>query len=196
MKKKFDKITNSIIIISCLLIILGIILILYPSISLRTLGIMSAIYLLVHGVTLLSLEMNFNKIFVPFENMLTGVLSIILGIVLFIKPENASVLITVAFGMWIIISSINNIKVAYFFRNVKEFPSVLMIVLGILDIFLGCLVILNPFESSITLTLYLGIMLIVHSVFNIIDMIILKKNVRDKENFIKERISKLFSKFD
>ena len=98
--------------------------------------------------------------------------------------------------MWIIVSSVNNIKVAYFFRNVKAFPSTLMIILGILDIILGWLVILNPFEASITLTLYLGIMLIVHSIFNIVDMIILKKNVKDKENYFKEKISKLIPKND
>ena len=55
---------------------------------------------------------------------------------------------------------------------------------------------LNPFEASITLTLYLGIMLIVHSIFNIVDMIILKKNVKDKENYFKEKISKLIPKND
>ena len=71
-----------------------------------------------------------------------------------------------------------------------------MIILGILDIILGCLVILNPFEASIILTLYLGIMLIVHSIFNIVDMIILKKNVKDKENYFKEKISKLIPKND
>ena len=140
--------------------------------------------------------MRFIKIYVPFESMLTGVLSIILGIVLFINPEIASILITIAIGMWIIVSSVNNIKVAYFFRNVKAFPSTLMIILGILDIILGCLVIFNPFEASITLTLYLGIMLIVHSIFNIVDMIILKKNVKDKENYFKEKISKLIPKND
>lgn len=98
--------------------------------------------------------------------------------------------------MWIIVSSANNIKVAYFFRNVKAFPSTLMTILGILDIILGCLVILNPFEASIALTLYLGIILIVHSIFNIVDMIILKKNVKDKENYFKEKISKLIPKND
>ena len=196
MKRAFQNITNSIIGVSVLSLIIGFILILYPSMSLKTLGIVSSIFLIVHGIILLSLEMRFIKIYVPFESMVTGVLSIILGIVLFINPEIASILITIAIGMWIIVSSVNNIKVAYFFRNVKAFPSTLMIILGILDIILGCLVILNPFEASITLTLYLGIMLIVHSIFNIVDMIILKKNVKDKENYFKEKISKLIPKND
>ena len=187
MRKAFKNITNSIIGISILALVIGIIFILFPTVSLKTLGIVSAVFLIIHGIVLLSLEMRLTKIFVPFESMLSGVLSIILGIVLFAKPESASILVTIAIGTWIIVSSVNNIKVACFFRK---------IILGILDIILGLLVILNPFEASITLTLYLGAMIIVHSVYNIINMVLLKKNVKDKENYIKEKFSLLFPKKD
>ena len=196
MRKAFQNITNSVICISILSIIIGIILILYPAMSLKTLGIVSSLFLIVHGIILLSLQMKLTKIYVPFESMLTAVVSIILGLVLLIHPESASILITIAIGMWMIISSINNIKVAYFFRNIKTFPSTLMIALGILDIVLGILVILNPFEASITLTLYLGTILIIYSIFNIIDMLVLKKNIKDKENYFKEKISKLIPIID
>ena len=196
MRKAFKNITNSIIGISILALVIGIIFILFPTVSLKTLGIVSAVFLIIHGIVLLSLEMRLTKIFVPFESMLSGVLSIILGIVLFAKPESASILVTIAIGTWIIVSSVNNIKVACFFRKIKSFPSTEMIILGILDIILGLLVILNPFEASITLTLYLGAMIIVHSVYNIINMVLLKKNVKDKENYIKEKFSLLFQKKD
>ncbi|MBQ8891637.1 MAG: DUF308 domain-containing protein [Bacilli bacterium] len=196
MKKTFQNITNSIICVSALALIIGLIIIFYPSISLKTFGIIGAIYLIIHGLILISLEMRITKIFVPFESMLTGVLSIVLGIVLLSKPDSASILIAVSLGMWIIVSSINSIKVACFFRKIKDFPSTLIIILSILDIVMGYLAILNPFEASITLALYLGVMLVVHSIFNIVDMIILKKNLKDKEKFIKEKISKLIPKFE
>lgn len=196
MKKKFDEITNSIIIVSCLLVVLGCVLIVYPTMSLRTLGIMSAIYLLAHGITLILLEVRLSKIFVPFENLISGVLSIVLSIVLLSRPEAASLLLTIVLGVWIIVSSINNIKVAIFFKKIKEFPSDLMILLGVLDIILGLFVIFNPFEAVISLTLYIGIMLIIHSIFNICDMIVLKKNVKNKENLLKEKLSKIIPNFD
>jgi len=191
MQKALRRITNYGIVISILALIIGLVFIIFPNISIKTIGIISGIYLLTHGIVAIIIELKLPKIFIPYESMITGVLSVILGIVILSKPESAILLLTVAFGVWIIVSSINNIKTALFFSKIKEFPSTLMIILGIIDIILGILVVLNPFEASITITLYLGIMLITHAIFNIIDMIILKKNIHDKENLIKEKLSKL-----
>ena len=190
MKKAFERITNSIIGLSILGIIISLMLIVFPTISLKTIGIISAIYLMVHGIVLLMLEMKLSKIFVPFENILMGILSIILGFVLVCKPEYTSLLLALGFGIWMIISSVNNIKVALFFKNIKSFPWLYIIIIGILDIILGFLIIFNPIDATVVLTFYLGIILFAHSILNIVNMIILKKNVKDKENFIKEKLKK------
>lgn len=191
MKKKFNDITNLTIAVNCLVLILGCILVLYPDFSLKTLGIIAAIYLIAHGAILLGLEMGLSRIYVPFENIVSGVLMVALGVILLVNPGAAAVLLTMAFGVWIIMTSINNIKVASFFRKVDEFPSTMMIVIGVLDIILGFLVILNPFAGAITLTLYLGIILIVHAIFNIVDMIVLRKNVKDNVKVFKEEVNKI-----
>ena len=191
MKKAFNRITNITIAMSILAIIIGLVLIFYPAMSLRTLGIVGAVYLVLNGIMMIILEARLSKIYVPFESMMTSILSIVLGIVLFVYPGSASILLTIAFGVWMIVSSINSIKLALFLKRIKDFPSILMIILSVLEIILGILVIANPFEASITLTLYLGIMLIIHSIFNIIDVIVLKKNVKGKEKIIKEILSKI-----
>lgn len=196
MKKAFQKITNSIIGISVLLMIIAIFLIVYPDISLKTIGFICAIYMILHGILLIVLELGINRIFIPFENMIHGVLSIVLGFVLMSRPENASILLAISFGIWIIISSTNNIKCAMFFRKIKNFPYIELLVINILDIILGITVIINPVSSSIALTLYLGIILFIHSLLTLINMIILKKNVKDKEKSIKEKIKHLIPNFD
>lgn len=66
-------------------------------------------------------------------------------------------------------------------------PWVLMIVVNIIDIVIGCLVLYSPVLSSFSLTVVLGIVLIVHSIVNIIDMIVVKKNARDVEKLIVEK---------
>ena len=196
MKKAFGKITNSIMGVSILLIIIALLLIIYPGLSLKTLGLISAIYMIIHGILLISLEFGLIRIFVPFENMLMGVLSIVLGLVIIMRPESASILIAISFGVWIIVSSINNIKCALFFRKIDNFPYIELLVINILDIILGLLVIFNPITASVTLTLYLGIILLIHSFIVLADMIILKKNVQDKEKSIKEKFEKILPKFD
>ena len=194
MKKAFDKITNGMIGASALAIIIGLVLIIYTDISLQTIGIMSSIYLIIHGIFLIVLDISLGKILLPFENMITGVLSLILGIILFTHPENAIILLTASFGIWIIVTSINHIKTALFFRYINGFPYMTMIILNILKIILGFIVMLNPIEASATIAMYLGIILIAYGILNITDMIILKKNVKDKENKIKEIFHKFFPK--
>lgn len=194
MKKAFDKITNGIISVSVLAIMIGLVLIIYPDISLRTVGVMSAIYLIVHGCILILLDISLGKILIPFENMIIGVLSLILGIVLFTHPDHAVILLTISFGVWIIVTSINHIKMALFLRYINGFPYMTMIILNVIEIVLGFIVMLNPMDASMTLAMYLGVILIVYAILNIIDMVIIKKNIRDKENKFKEILHKFFPK--
>ena len=92
----------------------------------------------------------------------------------------------VIFGIWIIISSVDGIKVAAALRTTNA-PWVLMIILNIINIFLGCFVLWSPEISAISLTMYVGIVLMAYSIVNIIYMIMIKKNAQEFEEFIVEK---------
>lgn len=194
MKEKFNKILNTSIFVSILLIIFGIILIAYPTISLRTLEVIIALYLLANGIVTLVFEMTSLKLFSPFENTVGAVIMIVLGIVLLGMPGIASVVLTLALGVWIITQSMNNIKVALFFKDVKNFPSKGLLFLGILDIILGFLVIFNPFEAALSFTLFIGIMLVTHAIVNIINVVTLKKNIKSKKEIFEGKVNAVLDK--
>ena len=196
MKKYFNKITNGVIGISLLTILLGLLLIIFPETSIKTLGLISSIFLIIYGIFLIMLDIKFERLLAPFDCLLNGLLSIILGIFLLLRPDDISVVITTVLGIWIISSSINNIKTALFFRKIKDFPTIPLIFLNILDIALGILIALHPFDFVIIITGYIGIILCVHACFNIFDMIILKKSISDKEKSIKDKINKILPIFE
>ena len=196
MKKYFNKITNGVIGISILTLLFGLILIIFPETSIKTLGLISSIFLMIYGIFLIVLDVKFERLLEPFDCVLNGLLSILLGIFLLLRPDDVSVIITAILGIWIISSSINNIKTALFFRKIKDFPTIPLILLNILDIALGILVVLHPFDFVIIITGYIGIILCVHACFNIFDMIILKKSIRDKEKNIKDKINKILPIFE
>lgn len=196
MKKYFNKITNGVIGISLLTILLGLLLIIFPETSIKTLGLISSIFLIIYGIFLIMLDIKFERLLAPFDCLLNGLLSIILGIFLLLRPDDISVVITTVLGIWIISSSINNIKTALFFRKIKDFPTIPLIFLNILDIASGILIALHPFDFVIIITVYIGIILCVHACFNIFDMIILKKSIRDKEKSIKDKINKILPIFE
>ena len=59
-----------------------------------------------------------------------------------------------------------------------------MIIIHIIDILIGGCVLYSPVLSSISLTMAIGIILIIHSIVNIISMIVMKKNAKDLEQVL------------
>lgn len=189
MKEIFSKVANSIIISSIVALIVGIIMIMFPDVSIKTMGIVAAVYIIIQGVALLYVDTLASKFYLPFDGFFSGIVSIIIGIILLFRPAVVPVVFTIGLGIWIIITSINYIRVAIKIRKTK-LPWIVILVLGILDLLAGLLMIFNPFEATISIVLFAGIMIIVHSVINIIDVIIIKKDIKEisKEftNMLKE----------
>ena len=183
MKAIVKNITNSVIVLSILAVLLGIVLVAYPGISLVVLGIMVASYLIVLGVTLIIVDIKAWRYFIPFNGLLPGILSVILGVLLAKDPGSIAAYIGIVMGLWIIISSFGGIRFAAALRGTGA-PWVFMIIMNVLDILICGCILYSPVLSSVSLTMGIGIVLIVHSVINIINMIIVKKDVKDLEQIL------------
>ena len=181
MKEVFNKTVNSIIISSILTLIVGIAMIMFPNVSIKTMGIVAAIYIILHGIALIFFDSIISKFYLPFDGLFSGLISIVIGVILLFKPKVIPVVFTIVLGMWIIIMSINYIKVAIKLRKTK-LPWLIILLLGILDLLAGLIMIFNPFEAAISIVLFSGIMIIVHSFINIIDVIIIKKDIKEISN--------------
>lgn len=178
MKELFKKTAMSIMLSSIVAFIIGLIMVVAPGIPLRTIGIVVGIYIIVHGVALIALPFMSRIIYNPFFGIVSGLLSIILGIILLAMPNILSTIFAIALGIWIILSSVDIISMAIVSR--KEYSSWgLLLLLGIIDLVCGVIILFNPFASSISIVVLGGIIIMVHSIINIADMIIVKKNVKD-----------------
>lgn len=186
MKEAFKRTTNSIIFSSIIACIVGLIMIIYPSMSIKTIGIIISIYIILHGIILVILDINAYKYYIPFDGMLPGILSILIGILLISKPSILPTLFTIGIGVWICVSSINSIKLAISLKD-EDAPWITLMLFGILDLIVSIIVIFNPFAASYSLTIFVGIMIIVHSILNIIDMIIIKKDVKKISSIFEKR---------
>ena len=187
MKEIFKRTTNSIIFSSIIAIIVGLILIFYPSISLKTMGIIAAIYIIVYGIILIILDVKAYQYYIPFDGMLPGILSVVLGIILICKPSILSIVFAIAIGVWIILTSINSLKLSLALKD-EDIPWILLLILGILDLIIGVIVVFNPFEASLTLSIFIGIMLIIHAIIDIIDMVIIKRDIKRISSAFARRI--------
>ncbi|MBQ6380974.1 MAG: DUF308 domain-containing protein [Clostridia bacterium] len=185
MKKVLKSISSYVMVVSILALVLGIVFIAYPEISLFVLGILVGSYLVIQGIVMVVLGIKALIQHAPFEGILPGVLSILLGILFLENPADLANFIGIVLGIWLIVHSIGGIKLAVNMRGTGA-PWVLLVIVNVIGIIAGGCIIYTPILSSVTFTTALGIVLIVNAVINIIDMIVVKMFVKVVDEEIEE----------
>ena len=193
MKEELKKYTLGLIILFIAAIIIGVFMVMYPDISLTTLGVIVALFMIFNGILLILIDIKMWSYSIPFDGLLQGILRIILGVLLFQNPDTLSVYIGIVLGIWIIISGFGSIKLAWSLRK-TEAPWVLMMILGILNILVGAAVLYSPVLASMAFTTSVGIVLIVHAIINIVYIIELRKNFKELEKTVNEKLEQLEEK--
>ena len=188
MLKKLNTFINYSILISILLTILGIVMIIFPKTSLNTFAIILAIFLIIGGIYLIILDIRMHENLIPVDTLFQGILSIIVGILMFIYPDTLSIIIPIALGTWFILGSIVKLRISLPLRYIDSSLVTITIILSILSIICGIVLIINPTITSITITLLAGITLVIYSISDIIDMIIFKKNIKEIVKNFKKNI--------
>ncbi|MBQ7549037.1 MAG: DUF308 domain-containing protein [Clostridia bacterium] len=186
MKSIVKNMTNYMLLFSVLAVFLGIVLIAWPGMSLLIFGYIVAAYLVVQGVALIILDIKSWSMYVPFHGMLQGILNVILGVLIAKSPGSIAVYIGIVVGIWIIVSGIEDIRLAFSMRRTGA-PWILMLIISIIDIIIGGTIIYSPILSSLSITIVVGIVMIVHSIINIVCTIVIKKNAKEIENMIVEK---------
>ena len=185
-QRVLKEISRTSLILSVVAIVFGLVLVCVPQQFLITLGVMVGAFLMVQGIGLIIFGIRARRVYLPFDGTLLGVLSVLLGLLFFMLPVQIAVYIGVALGIWVIVSSVNNIKIALAFRG-QNASWVPMLAFNIFDLLLGVLVLLAPAVAAAYMTIFIGVGIIVHAVLNLVHMNALKKNWKELENIIKER---------
>lgn len=187
MKDLFKRTTTSIIISSVIAFILGLVMAIVPGVSLQAMSIAFGIFMIVYGTALIVLDFMAHHVYIPFYGIMSGLLSIIAGIVVIAMPNVLTVVFGIALGLWIILSSVNIISIAITVRGkVKNWGWWLL--LGIIDLICGIIILFNPFESSISLVVLGGIIIMIHSAITIVDMIMIKNDAKELSKAIEDTI--------
>ena len=188
MIKKLNSFINSSICISIMFIIIGIIMVIMPKMSLEILGVILSIILIINGVILMITDIKLNNNFIPVDMLPASILSILLGIMMLIYPNILSIIIPLMLGTWFIMTSIFKIRLTLYLSKIQNTPWLLLMLISILSIVCGFILILNPIDSSVAITLFIGIVIIVYAISDIINMIVLKRNLNKLTKYFKENI--------
>ena len=188
MNKILNKYTSISIVISIFLIVLGILLMTFTDTSITVFGYSLAMFLIVQGVYFVVLDIYDEMYFIPFGLLPKGVLSIILGAILFAYPKTLVVLIPVITGVWFITTSAINLRVSYMLKDISKSSWILTLVISILSIICGICLIARPIMSARIVIMTVGMVLVVYAISNIIDMITFRQHMNELIKTFKKQI--------
>ena len=170
MESYIKKLGTNSMLISALLIIFSVFLIFNPVETLNFLiiafGVILVINGLMHIISYFSIKNDFRAF--SFE-LVQGIVSIIIGFVFIMRTQEASMLLPLILGAWIIIESIMKFQLAFNLRDVPNSHWVMMLVFSIITAALGIVILLNPFSTTIAITTLGGVLLLLTEVINLFE---------------------------
>lgn len=170
----WNRIIFSEIIYSVLYAILGIVIYARPDITNNIIGIMIGTFLLIYGFFSIFTFIERNKIVLFHWNFIFGILSILLGIFIMLNPLSIIHFLNITVGIWLVVEGINKATYYLFMKKIGEESRKIILASAILLLVLGILLIFNPFKTII-ISKTVGVFIILFSIININDLILLKR---------------------
>ena len=174
MLSKINKFLYSSIALSILMFVIGIIFIIEPEASFKTITYILAIVLIINGIYFL-FEKETSIFFTGFITF--GVVEILLGVVMFLNPDIVKTLFPIVTGIIMISKSAIDLRFSFLLNKSGYSNWLGLAICAVISIACGLIIIFYP--SIVALTTYLGILITVYSVSNIIDTIMFKKNINE-----------------
>lgn len=174
MEKVLNKLMIGSIIMSAILALLGIVLLVVPDISWMITSYTLAVLLIVGGIYLLFFGYKDVLGIRVFDGVTPGIISFLLGLIIFLRPIALATLVPLILGVWFITTGAIRIRLAMSLRIVKDEMWLVTLLMALLTLTCGLLLIFNPLTSILLLTQVVGIITIIYALADIIDVVIFK----------------------
>lgn len=185
MIKKINKFVDLSIIASIIFTIIGLCLIIFPDVSLNIMSYVIGGLFLIFGIYLFTI--NYNSLILT-DMIFFGVMMVLLGVILIVYPKLIAQLIPIVLGIWFITDSIVKIRISLSLKDYDDTPWVLTLVLSIISMLCGVVFILHPLASSEVITTFIGALIMIYALSDIIDMFMFKKHINDVVKSFKKNI--------
>lgn len=181
LEERFNKILLTEMGFSIIYAILGLILVLKSEIANTVAGTLVGIFFLLGGLIQIYTFLDKNKLEIFKANIVLGILNVILGIFMILNPLKLVDILNISLGVWILLDGISKVILFFKLKKVNEESNKIILVMALLLIFMGVLMVLNPFRS-IVITKTIGIFIILDNIINLNHLVLLK---RRSKNFLK-----------
>lgn len=190
MDKLMKKFFRSSLITSLFLIALGVLLFLESTATIIVISyVIGSVIIALGVISGIKFFSNLNSENKTELDLVYGIISVILGIIIINNPEGVASIIPAILGVCIIISSATKLQYAFELRANKNNLWKTTMVLSIISTVCGLVLLFNPFEFADFFTKIVGIFIIVYAVLDMISTYTIKKNVKMFQKSIEESIT-------
>lgn len=166
------------IIFDLVIILLGVFFILKPYSGLRGCEIAFSVVLLLSGISAI-FDSTTKKVMHIFNfSLIYGVLSLIFGLLIIINPLALANIVTICFGIWMVLSGILKISYAVNLKSGKEEAWSVTFAIGLVTTLVGILLVFNPF-IEFYITQVVGIFVVLYAALDLTNSILFKKRTKE-----------------
>lgn len=190
MDKLMKKFFRSSLITSLFLIALGILLIFQSEVTIITIAYVVGSVIIALGVLSgIKFFSNLSKEKKSELDLVYGIISVVLGIVIIDNPEGVASIMPIILGVSIIISSATKIQYAFELKANNNNLWKTTMLLSIISTICGLVLLFNPFKAISYFTKLVGVFIIIYAVLDMISTYTIKRNVKIFQKSIEESIT-------
>lgn len=175
---RFNKFMTLSIICSVIIALIGGVLLFLPELSNKLIGIISGVLFILSGINAIYKYFCRNGAKLYSLNLLYGIIILLIGVIIILVPFSVTTFLTICLGLYLIIFGVNKITYGVWFKIGNDSSWLITFVIGIMLTIFGILVLANPF-SSLTVTQVVGSFLILSSILDLTDLVLLKKRANE-----------------
>ena len=195
MKRFISNIIRTSVICSIALIALGLLLIIKSEATIITISYIIGGILIAIGALA---EVNYFKEHKYANNVedldvVYGIISIILGIIVIKNPEAIASILPLVIGVLIIANSVVKLQYSLELRREENDLWVSTLVLSIIMVICGVLLVFNPFKGAVFLTRIVGIFILVYAILDLVSTFFIKNTLDSIKKTIDEAIDETIS---
>ena len=186
MNNFFSKIIRSSLISSVGLAILGVLLIFESEATIVSISYIIGGVLVAMGI-LGSMKYFYSET-KNFMDMVYGIITVILGIIVITNPQAIASIIPFIMGILIIISSVTKLQYAHTLNKHQNTLWKSTLILSIITLIFGLVLVFNPFRGAVFFTRLVGGILLVYGILDVISTMTIRNTFKEIHKALEENI--------
>lgn len=177
--KEVKQFSKSYIFISALYVVLGIVLLVWPTLSVQMICYGLAVAMIVIGISYGIMYFTKDNLegFLQMD-LVIGIVCLAFGIFILLNPTFLSSVLPFAMGIILLLGAIVKIQSAFNMKKLRFKKWYLILICALVIGVLGAVLLWNPFQEEKYMILYIGICLILDGLTNLISLICIQTRLR------------------